>query len=195
MNEFILASGNVHKVEELNKLFHSNIVKVLAPKHKLEVIEDGVSFEENALKKARAYYQEFNLPSVSDDSGLVVNALPGELGIHSARFGGEGLSDKDRYELLLKRLDGSLERTAHFVCVLCFYISDNEYYFFQGKVDGDITSSPEGSDGFGYDPVFRPKGNPEITFATDPDWKFTHSHRASAVKGAEKFFEGYSKSV
>ncbi len=189
MKSFVLASSNKHKIEELNHLF-KGVVRIEAPEQKIEVVEDGNSFEENALKKAKAYFDKYKKPSVADDSGLVVNALPEELGIYSARFGGEGLNDKDRYELLLKKLENTEDRSAYFVCVLCFYINDAEIYFFQGKLDGEIAQIPIGEEGFGYDPVFLASKAGGKSLAQDPQWKSLNSHRALAVKEAKSFFEG-----
>lgn len=132
----ILASGNAHKAEEFADLFDSEILNISAAANKLEVVEDGDSFQANALIKAQAYYLQFKKPVLADDSGLVVTALPGELGIHSARFGGEGLGDPERAALLLERLKDATDRSAYFVCQLCFYFSPKEIYFFEGRLTG-----------------------------------------------------------
>lgn len=187
-----LASGNAHKAEEFSSLFPSDVIQVTAASQKIEVVEDGDTYRENALKKAQAYYEEFKVPVMSDDSGLNVLALPEELGIHTARFGGEGLSSSERNELLLKRLSelNEEERTAHFVCVLCFYLSPEEIFFFEGRLNGKISDSQQGDQGFGYDPVFLPEKAPEgKTLAEVPDWKEKNSHRALACQAAIKFFQ------
>jgi XTP/dITP diphosphohydrolase len=189
MLKFILASGNEHKADEFSKLFDPEVLQINAASEKVSVVEDGVSFHENALKKASHYYEKFKTPVVSDDSGLSVLSLPDELGIHSARFGGEGLSDQDRCELLLKKLEGVKNRSAYFVCVLCFYLSPKEVYFFEGRMMGSIHSKIEGSEGFGYDPVFLPEGLPgEKTVAQESEWKAKNSHRAQASVSAQRFF-------
>ena len=187
---FILASGNPHKSEEFNTLFDTDIIGVKAASEKLEVLEDGETFTHNALKKAEAYYKKYKKPVVSDDSGLVVASLPGELGVHSARFGGEGLDDAGRTLLLLEKLASNENREAYFVCLLCFYLSPEEIYFFEGRCAGTISSEMRGKDGFGYDPVFKPEGQ-EKTFAEDPIWKEANSHRAKAVSQAQQFFNGF----
>lgn len=191
MLEFTLASSNQHKIEELNKLFTDTSVTIVAPAKKIEVIEDGLSFEENAHKKAKAYYDEFGKPSVADDSGLLVESLPDELGIYSARFGGEGLDDKGRYELLLEKLKNEENRKAAFVCYLCFYFSPDEVFFFQGRLEGQISQEASGDQGFGYDPVFHASKNPGESLASNPVWKEANSHRALAVKAAREFFKNY----
>jgi XTP/dITP diphosphohydrolase len=189
-NWFILASGNSHKSEEFNDLFDVDILGARVADTKIEVDESGSTFSENALLKAQAYFQKYQKPVFSDDSGLVVNALSGELGVHSARFGGDGLSDTERSELLLKKLDGEKERSAYFVCVLCFYLSPKEIFFFEGRCHGNIALKAYGDNGFGYDPVFTPEGQVK-TFSQEPDWKKSNSHRAKAIKQAERFFAGF----
>jgi XTP/dITP diphosphohydrolase len=185
-----LASGNSHKAEEFSALFDSDLIVVESAPDKVEVIEDGESFQENAFKKAKAYYEKFKKPVLSDDSGLVVNALPDELGIHSARFGGDGLTDRQRVELLLEKLKESADRSAYFVCVLCFYLNDDEVFFFEGRSLGNISENIQGDKGFGYDPVFLPENlDGKTSFAEDPEWKMAHSHRAKACKMASQFFK------
>lgn len=185
---FILASSNQHKVDELNKFFSGTELDVELPEERIEVVEDGTSFEENALKKAKAYYDRYQRPSVSDDSGICVEALPEELGIYSARFGGPGLTDKERVELLVEKLKESENRNAYFVCYLCFYISPEEVYFFEGRLNGEIADGPRGEDGFGYDPVFLPEKNNKKTLAEDPQWKAENSHRSLASSAAREYF-------
>lgn len=189
MIELILASGNAHKAEEFNDLFDPKLISVKAAPEKIDVVEDGTSYFENALLKARAYYEKFKVPVIADDSGLSVAALPEELGIHSARFGGDGLKDRDRAELLLKKMDGVAERDAFFSCVLCVYFNEKEIFYFEGRMAGMIAYSYRGSTGFGYDPVFIPteKSEEGLTVAELHEWKQKNSHRAIAVGFAQKF--------
>ncbi len=190
---FYLASGNTHKAEEFSQLFDNSILDIKAADEKLEVIEDGLTFRENALKKAEAYFEKFGKPVMSDDSGLIVEALPDQLGIHTARYGGEGLESSQRNELLLdsmKEIEEGGMRAAYFVCVLCFYLSKSEIFFFEGRVQGHISTSISGEQGFGYDPVFIPTHGPEgLTLAEVPEWKNENSHRAVACQHAQKFFK------
>ncbi len=189
MIELILASGNAHKAEEFNDLFDPKLICVKAAPEKIDVVEDGTSYFENALLKARAYYEKFKVPVIADDSGLSVAALPEELGIHSARFGGDGLKDRDRAELLLKKMDGVSTREAFFSCVLCVYFNEKEIFYFEGRMAGMIAYSYRGSTGFGYDPVFIPteKSEEGLTVAELHEWKQKNSHRAIAVGFAQKF--------
>lgn len=189
---FQLASGNSHKAEEFNVLFDASIINIQAAPEKVEVVEDGQTYSENALKKAVGYFEKFKQPVMSDDSGLEVLALPGELGIHTARYGGDELTSSQRNELLLKnlKLKEGESRAAEFVCVLCFYFSESEYYFFEGRLKGAISSEQQGKDGFGYDPVFLPEGaEMGKTLAELPEWKEKNSHRAVACREAMKFFK------
>lgn len=192
MKEFILASGNPHKAEEFSELFPHSL-KVLPSPKSIEVVEDGLTFTENAFKKAKAYFDYFKKPSLADDSGLTVEALPEILGVQSARFAPHlpTYKEKNLYLLdLLKNLKPT-ERKAYFTCVLCFYLGPNEVYFFEGRVHGIIGDSPKGEAGFGYDPIFVPdrSENDGLTLAQLPDWKKEFSHRARACKSALQFFK------
>jgi XTP/dITP diphosphohydrolase len=193
---FILASTNAHKASELEKLGDPTVFTISAASEKIEVVEDGDTFQENALKKATEYFQKFGTPTLADDSGLVVKSLPGELGVLSARFGGEGLNDRDRAELLVKKMEDFKERAlreAYFVSHLCFYLSKDEIYFFEGRMSGEIAYALRGEHGFGYDPVFIPEeftiSEEPKTLAQDPEWKSVHSHRARAMNFAMAFFK------
>ncbi|MBC7712368.1 MAG: non-canonical purine NTP pyrophosphatase [Rhizobacter sp.] len=189
MIELILASGNAHKAEEFAELFDPKLITVKAAPEKIDVVEDGESYFENALLKAKAYYDKFKVPVIADDSGLNVAALPTELGLHSARFGGDGLKDRDRAELLLKKMDGIANREAFFSCVLCVYMNEKEIFYFEGRMNGSIGYSYRGSTGFGYDPVFIPTDKAEegLTVAELHEWKQKNSHRAVATGFAQKF--------
>lgn len=208
MIDLILASNNNHKALEFAELFelYGKLFTLSVPKDGPSPEETGTTFFENALIKAKAFYDQYKRPVMSDDSGLVVSSMPTELGVQSARFGGDGLSDRQRAELLLERLkDKSVEdKKAYFICVLCFYLSPSEIYYFEGRMDGNILDAINGDGGFGYDPVFHPteldslSQNPvnmgheedygDVSLAMVPNWKKTHSHRAKAVELAAKFF-------
>ena len=189
--QFILASGNPHKAREFSDLFDGNIVRVSPTPEKQNVQETGVSFQQNALLKAERYFEVLKTPTLADDSGLEVSALSGEMGIHSARFGGEGLSDRERALLLLEKLKDEKNRKARFVCFLCCYLSPREVFFFEGRMDGAISHQYQGEHGFGYDPVFIPLHHEgEQTLGEIPEWKGQYSHRAKAVGLAQSFFKG-----
>ena len=187
---FLLATGNIHKLVEFTSLFNKNIINLeLSPKN-LDIVESGETFQENALLKARGYFEEFKKPTLADDSGLVVEALPGELGIYSARYGGEGLSDEERVDLLLTSMKGSFRRSCYFICILCFCLKPDEIFFFEGRLQGNIAEEKRGEDGFGYDSIFIPlKSDGDKTLAELPEWKCLNSHRSKASKEAESFFQ------
>jgi len=186
--EFILASGNAHKAEEFGKALVDSSFTITAPSSQIDVIEDGLSFQENALKKASAYFSRFKKPVMSDDSGIVVAAIPTELGIHSARFGGESLTDKERALKLLSKMEGAQDRSAYFICLLCFYVDSENIFFFEGRLSGLISESYDGETGFGYDPIFLGEGQ-NRSIASMPEWKFENSHRMKALASAKRFFE------
>ena len=189
--QFVLASGNPHKAKEFSNLFNGDIVRICPPPEKQLINETGTSFRQNALLKAEGYFQKLKVPVLADDSGLEVFALSGEMGVYSARFGGEGLSDRERALLLLEKLVNEERRGACFICVLCFYLSPKEIFFFEGRMKGSVSREYRGQDGFGYDPVFVPLHHEgEETLAEIPDWKAQYSHRAKAVGFSQSFFRG-----
>jgi XTP/dITP diphosphohydrolase len=156
-----------------------------------EVDETGSTYVENALLKARSYAQQAQTLTLADDSGLEVDALGGEPGVQSARYGGPGASDEDRYRLLLQRLAGvpEEERTARFRCVIALVWPDGREELVEGTCEGLITREPRGSHGFGYDPVFFV---PELgrTMAELPsEIKNCISHRARAAQKAHAILE------
>lgn len=190
MSSFILASGNAHKAEEFKELFQGVISVSPAPKT-LEVEETGKTFTENAFLKAKAYYETYKMPTLADDSGLVVEALPDLLGVQSARFAPELPDYKDKCKKLIELLARKEYKSAYFVCVLCFYLGPDEVYFFEGRVHGVIGEEIRGEHGFGYDPVFIPNRSEADgkTLAELPEWKNEFSHRAKASQAALNFFK------
>lgn len=192
MNSFILASSNNHKAQEFKELFGKTLHVSPAPES-LSVDETGKTFTENAFLKAQAYYKKFNQPALADDSGLVLEGMPELLGVQSARFAPELENYKDKCQRLLKLFDerNVENRNAYFICVLCFYVSPDETYFFEGRVHGVIGKEYKGEHGFGYDPIFIPerKENDGKSLAELPVWKQEFSHRAKAVHSALSFFK------
>lgn len=190
MTSFLLASGNAHKADEFKELFMGTLTIHPAPKT-LEVDETGKTFTENAFLKARAYFDTYKTPALADDSGLIVEALPDILGVQSARFAPELSSYADKCKKLIELLEGHPDRSAYFVCVLCFYISPDEVYFFEGRVHGSIGFELKGDQGFGYDPIFIPERKEQdgLSLAQLPEWKNEFSHRAKASQSALQFFK------
>lgn len=153
--------------------------------------ETGATFAQNALLKAQFYAARTNLLTWADDSGLEVDALGGRPGVHSAHYGGEGLSDQERYTLLLNELEGipMERRTARFRCVVAIACPSGEAWTAEGAVEGVILTTPRGDHGFGYDPIFWvPSFN--ATLAELPfEVKNRISHRALAAAQARRIME------
>ncbi len=189
--ELVIATHNNGKAREISALLSPYISKFYTASDLdlPEPEENGSSFTENAIIKAQAAATASGKVSLADDSGLVVNALNGEPGIYSARWGG---ADKD-FNLAMKkvheRLGDSKDRSAYFVCVLALAWPDNHVETFEGRVYGNIVYPPRGTKGFGYDPVFVPDGY-DISFAQmEPERKHRISHRANAFAKLLRIFD------
>ena len=160
MEKIVLASNNLHKVKEFKEILEdADILTLKEIGFDNEIIEDGNSFYANSLIKARAvsaYLKEkgLNYPVLADDSGLVVDSLNGAPGIFSARFAGEGATDKDNREKLLKEMKGKGNRSAHFSAVIVKVFSDGSHIYGEGSTYGKILENEIGYDGFGYDCLF-----------------------------------------
>lgn len=147
-----------------------------------ECTEDGTTFEANAIKKALHYSVYSHQPVFADDSGLVVPALDNAPGVFSARFAGAGAADEDNNQLLLQRLAGKDDRTAHFVCAIALAHDGRLLGMFHGSVEGRIALSPAGKEGFGYDPLFYHEAF-GCTFGEESaERKMEVSHRGQALK-------------
>lgn len=183
----ILASHNPHKLQELSQILTPLGIELVLESQlglDIEVEETGTTFEENSRLKAEAVMKASGLPALADDSGLAVDALNGEPGVYSARYGfDERLDDRGRTRLLLKNMEAVPEgkRTAKFVCVITLLYPDGRMLQARGEAPGEILRAPAGEGGFGYDPVFYypPLGG---TFAEIPaEEKNRVSHRARAL--------------
>lgn len=187
--DFIAATNNAHKAQELEKILGGyRLTTMRSAGFTAEIIEDGKTFAENAMIKARAVYRALGKPCIADDSGLCVDALDGAPGIYSARFGGEGATDRDKYEKLLKLLENTPDekRTARFVCVMACILDDETAFTVEGVCEGSILRAPVGLHGFGYDPVFRPAGRECSMAELSEDEKNRISHRALAADALQK---------
>lgn len=179
--EILVATHNQHKKEEIQQILGSNyLVKSLTDYHLHdEIVEDGNSFHENALIKAKYCFEKTGIPSIGDDSGLVVEALDGRPGIHSARYASDHDFPKNIAKVL-EEMQGIENRKAYFVTVLCYY-SEKGADYFEGRVYGNLLKENKGHKGFGYDPIFVPEGY-EKTFAEmQPEEKNKISHRKNAL--------------
>ncbi len=183
----LIATQNVGKVREFRRLLDGIYAKFVGLEQ-LEPIdspeESGSTFFENAAIKARCYAEHFGMIALADDSGLEVDALDGAPGIHSARYGGDGLSDADRTQLLLDEMADIADenRTARFKCVVVMFDPHTDTLLHStGCVEGRIIREPLGTNGFGYDPVFVPNGEVRTTAEMNSDEKDRLSHRGRAV--------------
>ena len=155
--KFVLATQNAGKVKEMSAILAQFDIEVISAKDagiNLDVEETGTTFAENAMLKAKAICKAANLPAIADDSGLCVDALNGGPGVYSARYGGEGLDDKGRYQLLLNNMRGQTTRAAHFACAIACAFPNGKTLTAEGRCDGSIAFAPMGEGGFGYDPIF-----------------------------------------
>lgn len=184
--ELLIATHNEHKKEEIQQILENQFVVKSLTDYDLhdEIIEDGNSFHENALIKAKYCFEKTGKASLGDDSGLVVEALDGRPGIYSARYAGNH-DFAANIAKVLEEMKNEENRKAYFVTVMCLADESGEHYF-EGRIHGNLTKEIHGEKGFGYDPIFIPD-NYEITFAEmKPEDKNKISHRKIAL---QKFLE------
>lgn len=184
--DIVFASHNAHKRAEVEAIMAAiwPDVHLIAPSGDAPD-ETGDTFEENALIKARAGHAATGLPTIADDSGICVDALGGEPGVRSARYSPAG-EDRDNLELLLANVGESEERSAHFVCAVAF-VADGEEHVLERSWHGSIATSPAGSGGFGYDPIFIPEGTSVTAAELAPEEKSAVSHRGQAFRALADF--------
>jgi XTP/dITP diphosphohydrolase len=190
MSDLLFATNNIHKLREIQEILGDDF-KILSLKDvnlDVEIPETQETIEGNAAQKARFIREATGMNCFADDTGLEINALDGRPGVYSARYAGEGCSFNDNIDKILMELSGLENRKACFRCSICL-IMDGSEYLFEGRVDGIITKERQGSDGFGYDPVFLPDGYRQ-TFAEMPAYlKNGISHRGKAVLKMVRFLK------
>jgi len=191
-DKLLLATSNQGKARELKMLLRELPLALVLPGElgiTAEVAEVGSSLEENAALKATVLAEESRLLALADDSGLEVEALGGEPGPLSARYAGEGASDKERVEFLLAKLEGvpRQKRTARFRCVIAIATPEGEVELCSGECPGFITSEPKGERGFGYDPVFYFAELGKTMAELPLEVKNKISHRGAAAREAVKY--------
>lgn len=187
--KIVFATSNPHKIKEMKQLLESekNGIELLSLNDigfKGEIVESGSTFSENAEIKSRAVNSFCGLPTIADDSGICVDALGGSPGIHSARYAGEGRSDRENLDKLLSELEcvGDADRTARFECVIAYCTAGNETVFFEGSCEGYIARQRHGENGFGYDPIFIYSPENRSFAQLTPEEKNKFSHRAAAAE-------------
>ncbi len=187
----VLATRNTHKVEELREILDEVLTELGLELVGLDdfpelpdVVEDGVTFADNALLKARSVAAATGLPALADDSGLAVDVLGGAPGIFSARWAGRHGDDRANLELLLDQLADVTDehRGAGFVCAAALVLPDGTERVEHGQVRGVLTREPRGSNGFGYDPILRVAGDTRTAAELSPAEKHSISHRGKAFR-------------
>ena len=197
--KIVIATNNSHKAREFRRLLANAGCDLVTPAElglRLDVVEDGASFGENATLKAVAYAEASGLLSLADNSGIEVEAIGGEPGVHSARYGGPGLSDRERMLLLLSRLESIPwgQRRCRYVASVVLAWPAGRREFFEGACEGVVALEPAGANGFGYDPIFYlPEAGRTIAQLSD-DEKDAMSHRGRAARQAVEFLGRLSAS-
>ncbi len=181
--EIVVASRNLGKVREIEELLRSVPVRLLSLDsfpHAPVVVEDRPTLEGNAIKKATEIFRFTGLPAIADDTGLEVASLHGRPGVCSARFAGTEANDAANRALLLKEMQDASERTARFKTVVV-YIDEGEVRIFEGECEGEIAETERGERGFGYDPIFTPRGDTRTFAELTMHEKNAVSHRGKAL--------------
>lgn len=191
---FAVATNNQKKLKEIQRILDSFGITAKTLKElgiAVEIEENGTTFEENAVIKAKTIAQMANLPTISDDSGLEVDALSGAPGVYTARFAGENATDDENIDKLLcemKNVEKS-DRTARFVSAVCLYMPDGRHTVCRGTCEGWIGFERIGDGGFGYDPVFMVE---DVSYSQmSPEAKDAISHRGSALRQLKEKIEQF----
>jgi XTP/dITP diphosphohydrolase len=183
--KIVLATGNIGKLREFQAMCDAEVIAFSEILGELEIVEDADSFKGNALIKARTIYEKLedeNVIVVSDDSGISVPALGGVPGIYSARYAGEGASDKDNLHKLVDAVkELGVEKTPAYYTAAIAVVSQKGEYVVHGWMHGEVLSSTRGEKGFGYDPMFVPIGYDKTLGELDDEVKKSISHRAKAL--------------
>ena len=188
--KIVFATGNPHKLEEINAISKGSGIDFILPPSDFNPVEDGTTFEENSLKKAKEANRVSHMMSLADDSGLCIDALNGAPGLYSARYAG---AQKDKINKILKELEGEQNRSAKFVCVMTLLDAEgNILHISKGECKGSIALSQSGKNGFGYDPVFI-VGDGNLTMADlSEEEKNKISHRGNALSDMLDFLKNYN---
>ena len=186
--KLIIASNNQHKIREIKSILADKFDDILSLREAgidHETVEDGTTFMENALKKAREIAEISGAAALADDSGICAHALGGAPGIYSARYAGEDGGhgdDEANNDLLLKNLEDKADRTAHYTCAMALCYPDGSEVTAEGYMYGTVIAERRGERGFGYDPLFVPVGESRTVAEMTDEEKNAISHRANALK-------------
>lgn len=181
----VLATRNEHKIAEIKAMLGSIVdCRTLRDYLNITVREAGRTLLANSLAKAAFTYKATGQPSLADDSGLFVDALNGEPGVYSARY---GKNDTERISKLLRSLETKQNRAAAFRAVFVYYFAPQTYEVFRGQCNGRIALEPRGTHGFGYDPIFIPRGHKKTFAELGPEVKNRISHRAKALQQFKEY--------
>ncbi|MDO4794296.1 MAG: ribonuclease PH [Filifactor alocis] len=192
--DIVVATSNLHKLDEIRKILYFDKIRLFSLKdvdlEGIEIVEDGATFEENALIKAREICKRTGKPSISDDSGLMVDILKGEPGIYSARYAGSPCNDSANNDKLLENMKPYAEelRLAKFVSAIAIVFPNGSEHTFLGQTNGRIGFEPRGDNGFGYDPLFIVEGQGKTYAEMTEEEKNKVSHRYRALKNFNKYF-------
>ncbi|MDQ7192190.1 non-canonical purine NTP pyrophosphatase [Staphylococcus felis] len=191
MKDIVIASSNKGKINDFKVIFADyNVIGINELLEDFDVEETGVTFEENARLKSEAAAKVLNKTVIADDSGLEITALNGAPGVYSARYAGIHKSDEDNIDKVLHELNDKTDRDARFVCVISMTTAQGETHTFRGTVEGEITLSRIGENGFGYDPIFYVPEMKKTMAQLTPEEKSEISHRRKAIDQLQKFIEG-----
>lgn len=190
--KLVFATNNAHKLSEVRQAV-SQQIQVLSLDEigfEGEIPETQPTIEGNSEQKVNYIYERFQIPSFADDTGLIIDALNGAPGVYSARYAGPNCSFDDNCQLVLKNLEGSTNRNARFKTVISFY-DGKVLEQFEGIVEGEILDHYAGEGGFGYDPIFKPKGFDKSFAEMSMELKNSISHRGLATNKLLAFLESY----
>lgn len=192
--KLLVATNNMGKLREFNKILGELGIECVSLKDmgiNIDVEEDGKTFLENAKIKAEEVFKIAGIPTVSDDSGLEVDALSGEPGVYSARYAGVHGDDEANNRLLLEKLKDvpDEKRSARFKCAIYLVMSEDKHYFSEGSAEGFILHSKKGENGFGYDPLFFSSDLKKGFAQASDEEKNSVSHRGKALRGLKRKLE------
>jgi XTP/dITP diphosphohydrolase len=187
VEKIVFATGNSNKLKEIKAAINRcEIISLRDLGITEEIPETGITLKENALQKAKCIFYKTGLSCFSDDSGLEIEALENRPGVYSARYAGPACSSEENIQKILNQLENIKNRVARFKTVIALILNGKEY-FFEGEIVGKILKEKKGSDGFGYDPIFKPNGCDETFAQMSIELKNKISHRGIAVRKLVSF--------